>query len=222
MSWNWEEIAVSLGNSKCFITCPTEGTAPHPSRHSDSCDVPHRCFMQDSISPTSSLSRASPTVLGVSPFLRLKLHHLPFSEADIPSLNPNSALSRLFEGPSFLNYTRVGCSKGPQGTLPVLSREMQAVKLADLFFTWQSCPPLHENRRFPASLLEAARFDLCGQRPPPCAQLSWRLNSAFCTWSVARGEPPQTLAVHDSRLLSPSAPRVQLPWAGEGIGERAQ
>lgn len=82
--------------------------------------------------PQHPLSRASPTLVEVSPYLRLKLHHLPFSEADIPSLNPDSALSRLFEGPSLLNYTRVGCSKGPQGTLPVLSREMQGVKLADL------------------------------------------------------------------------------------------
>lgn len=41
MSWNWEEIAVSLGNSNRFVSCPAQGTAPHSSRHTGRYDAPH-------------------------------------------------------------------------------------------------------------------------------------------------------------------------------------
>lgn len=110
------------------------------------------CFTQESTS-AAILSEQGQA------FLRLKLHHVSFSEAGIPSSNPNSTLSRLFEGLHFLNYTMVGCTKVPQRTLPVLSRETAACECGRPVFRLAEPPTL--NVRIEATLKFCCKLRLC-------------------------------------------------------------
>lgn len=118
------------------------------------------CFVQECASPTSLSEQSQPCTSKGPAFSWLKLHHLSFSKADIPSSDPDSTLSGLFQ--DLVSSTTQWLVVLKDLREPFLSQAR-----THRLWTWQTHPPTLHVRL-------GATLQLCGKLLPWLCSLGAR------------------------------------------------